>query len=199
LTQHVAEKSSRLAPWARSFTTALCCAWGYSFAYSFFRCIQDRSGLLVCMAAVLPLAAVWAALERKRWGRLVLIGQSLLAQALFAIMLSTLACSHPAWIDPTERHFLGYVRHTLHLFGETRATTMGILLLSAASSVWFCMPWVRREFESRKKPFLTPGQRLIAVTVVSVWCVTMVASPTRPESRSPDMPLKAARRLTLRY
>jgi hypothetical protein len=180
-------------------TTLLCCGWGLSFACSFFRCALDGSGPLVCVAAALPLAAVWASLERKRWGRLVLIGQSLLAQALFALILSILAFSNHVQMEPAERHFFGYLNYALHLFGETKETTLVVLLLSAATTVWFFLPWVQAEFELSKKPFLTPGQRVIAATVVSVWCLTMIATPTRPESRSPNIPLKTPRRLTLRY
>ncbi len=184
---------------ARGLTTLLCCGWGYSFAYSFFRCIQDRSGPLVCAAAALPLAAVWASLERKRWGRLVLISQSLLAQALFALILSIVSFTNRVRVMPSERNIIGYFVHALRLFGERPEITLAVLILAVATSIWFCMPWVRAEYDQRKKPLLTPGQRVIAITVVSLWCVTMVATPTLPESRSPHTPLKTPRRLTLRY
>lgn len=191
--------SPRVATCARGVTTLLCCGWGYSFAYSFFRCILDGSGPLACLAAVLPLVGVWASLERKRWGRLILIGQSLLALVMFMMIMYMLAFSHQVSVDPAQRHFLGYLNYSLHLFGETPQTTLAVLLLSAATAIWFGIPLVRAEYEQCKKPFLTPGQRVIAAAMISLWGITMIATPTRSENRSPDMPLKTPRRLTLRY
>ena len=129
----------------------------------------------------------------------MLIGQSLLAHGLFAMMLMFLAFTNEVWIAPAERHLLGYITYALRLFGETPETTLAVLLLSAVTTIWLCMPWVRDEYEKKKKPFLTPGQRVIAVSVVSVWGITMIATPTVAESRSPNIPLKTPRRLTLRY
>ena len=189
----------RLDSVSRALTTLLCCGWGYSFAYSFFRCVLDRSGLFVCLAAALPLAAVWAALERKRWGRLVLIGLSMLAQALFSLMVTLLIFSHHQRVFPTEQHLFSCVRYALHLYGETQESAIGVLILSAVTAGWFCMPHVRSEYLQRKKPYLTPGQRIIAVSVVSIWGLTMMATPTLPESRSPDLPFKTPRRLSTRY
>jgi hypothetical protein len=196
---HTPTEPRRAAHLARGFTTFLCCAWGYSFAYSFFRCVLDRCGLMVCLAAALPLVAVWASLERKRWGRLALIGLSLLAQALFGVILAILIFSHHVWIDPAERHFFGYVKYALRLFGETPETTLTLLLLSAATAIWLFMPWARAEYIQRKKRYLTPGQRVIAVSIVALWGLTMIATPTPPEIRFPDTPLKTPRRLSMRY
>ena len=64
---------------------------------------------------------------------------------------------------------------------------------------WFCSPWVHAEYEERKKLYLTPGQRFIAVSVLSLWGLTMMATPTLLESREGDVPLRTPRRLTLRY
>ena len=170
---------------ARVITTLLCCCWAYSFAYSFFRCVLDRSGALACFAAVLPLAAVWASLERIRWGRLVLIGLSLLAFGLFCSILFALIFSQSAIVPVTDRNFAGYILWALRLFGESPEITLGVLLLSAATGLWFSMPWVKNEFELRKRRMLTPAQRTIALSVVTVWILTMMATPTPPESRSP--------------
>jgi len=197
--QGIQDAVPRHAVFARGFTTALCCAWGFSFAYVFFGCIMDRSGPLVCLAAALPLLAVWGALDRKRWARIVLVAQSLLAYVLFALMFATLAFSHTLWLAPAEHHLTGYLQGALRLFGETPEATLGVLVLSALTAIWFCLPWTRREYENRKKPFLTPGQKVIAISVLSAWGLTMISTPAPAERRSPDVPLKTPRRLTLRY
>jgi len=184
---------------ARLLTTLLCCVWGYTFAYTFFQCVLDNASPLTMLAAALPLAAVWAALERKRWGRLVLIVLSLLAHGLFAMMLMSLAFSNQVPLAPSERHLFGYITHAVSLFGDTPGATLSILLLSGFTAVWLCLPWVRDEFEKQKHVDLTPGQRVIAASVVILWSVTMVATPTVLESRSPNLPLRTPRRLTLRY
>lgn len=188
-----------LATLGRALTTMLCCGWGFSFAYSFFRCVSDKSSMLVCAAAVLPLTAVWAALERKRWGRLVLQVLSLLAQALFGIMLVMLMVTDRVYVAPGDRHLWGYLLYTIRLFAETPSTTLAILLLSATTSIWFTMPWVRKDYEVGKKVVLTPGQRIIAASVVAFWGLTMSVTPTVLESRSTYIPLKAPRRLSMRY
>ena len=184
---------------SRGVTTLLCCGWGYSFAYSFFQCILENSSPMVLLAAALPLLAVWAALERKRWGRLALIGLSLLAPGLFALMLIALAYSNEVWIRPSDRHLFGYIDTALRLFSDSPSTTIGVLVLAAATAIWLCIPIVRDEYIKKKKPFLTPGQRVIAASIISIWGITMIATPTTVENRTPNIPLKAQRRLTLRY
>ena len=184
---------------SRGVTTLLCCGWGYSFAYSFFQCIVENSKPLVLLASALPLVAVWAALERKRWGRLALIGLSLLAHGLFALMLIVLAYSNEHWIPPSDQHLVGYFGTALRLFSDSPSTTIGILFLSAITATWLCIPTVRDEYIKKKKPFLTPAQRVIAATVISVWGITMIATPTIVESRTPNIPLKAPRRISLRF
>jgi hypothetical protein len=192
-------ESARAAALARGLTTLLCCGWGYSFAYSFFRCMLDGSGVIVCLAAALPLAAVWAALERKRWGRLSLIVLSILAQALFVVMLSILLYSNHVRPEPADHHLSGCLHDAIHLFSETPDTTVAVLVLSFVTFVWFCMPWVRTEYVHQKKNYLSPGQRVIALSVVTLWGLTMIASPTPPETNAPNTPLKTPRRLTMRY
>ena len=184
---------------SRGVTTLLCCGWGYSFAYSFFQCIIENSGPLVLLAAALPLVVVWAALERKRWGRLALIGLSLLAHAIFALMMVDLAYSNEVAIPLSDRHIFGYFDAALRLFSDTPTTTIGVLILSAFTAIWLCIPIVRDEYTKKKKPFLTPGQRIIAATVISIWGITMIATPTIVESNTPNIPLKATRRISLRF
>jgi hypothetical protein len=191
--------SSRLESFTRVITTLLCCSWGYSFAYAFFRCVLDKSPLLVCLAAALPLLAVWASLERKRWGRLVVLGLSLLAQTMFLTILGLLMFSHEAPGISGDKSLFDCLRFGLYEFGESPDAALTVLLLSAASAIWFCTPWARAEYETRKQPYLSPGQRAIAFTVVSLWTITMINSPTVLERRAPNLPFRTPRRLTMRY
>jgi len=189
---------SRIETFTRVITTLLCCCWGYSFAYAFFRCVLDGSPLIVCFAAALPLLAVWASLERKRWGRLVVIGLSLIALLMFGCILSILAFSHVV-LEFATGSLLDCLRFGLIEFGESPDTALAVLLISLISTVWLYTPWVRAEYETRKQSYLTPGQRAIAFTVVSLWTVTMLNSPTLPERGASNLPFRTPRRLTLRY
>lgn len=184
---------------ARSFTTLLCCVWGYSFAFSFFRCLLYRPNLCVGMAAALPLAAVWGTLERKRWGRITLLSLSFLALALFIWMLGTLVFAQRAGIPSGDRNLAGCFDYALRLYAETPGTTIATLLLSLLTAFWFFLPFVRSEFDQGKKVVLTSGQRLIAACLVVFWCLTMLATPSSEETRSNVVPLKTTRRLTTRY
>lgn len=197
--QGITGASLRSLSLTRATTTLLCCVWAYTFAYSFFQSVLERSSPLVMLAATLPIAAVWAALERKRWGRLVLMAQSVLAHLLFGIMVVFLACSRERVAGPVDHNLFGYINYALQLFGETPETTLSILLLAALTAVWLSMPCVRDDFESQKKAFLSPGQQIIAAAVIGMWGLTMATSPTVQETRMPNLPFKTPRRVTMRY
>ena len=184
---------------ARAFTTMLCCVWGYSFAYSLFRCLLYRPNVCVGLAATLPLAVVWGTLERKRWGRIALLCLSFLALSLFVWMLGTLFFAGRSLIAPAERNLSGYLSYAVNLFAETPLITIATLILSGITALWFLLPAGRSEFNQGKKVVLTSGQRLIAGLIVILWCLGMMLTPAAVEKKSQPTPIKASRRLTTRY
>ncbi|HLJ57896.1 MAG TPA: hypothetical protein VKT77_22855 [Chthonomonadaceae bacterium] len=183
----------------RVMTSLLCCIWGFTFGATFFECILDACGPLALFAAILPLVSIWAALERKRWARMVLMTLSALAIALFAIMAVWIACSDQGLPGAADRDLQGFLLYALNHFSVTPGSALWILVLSATTLIWLCLPWVREEFASMKDPSLTPGHLLIAGWIVVFWGATMIATPAQDERSGPQGLLRAGRRLTLRY
>ena len=58
----------------RLSTTLLALAWGITSAYILFYSLLISHNIRPCLAALVPLVITWATLERKRWGRLALLG-----------------------------------------------------------------------------------------------------------------------------
>jgi hypothetical protein len=158
---------------ALNMTTLLTCGWGLVAFHIFFEGILVRHTPVAALAALLPLIAVWATLERKRWGRLALLGMSMVSPAVFVILFALA----PLWL---HAHSLASglqlgLRLTVLPYGSP--TTAGlVLLLSAASGIWLRRRAVIAEFDRGKRAALANAQRHIAAFLVVVWGA-MLAMP----------------------
>jgi len=158
-------------------TTLLASGWGLLSAQLLFTTHLSPLGFntkfLFSFAALLPLIAVWATIERKRWGRLALVGLSTTAIVLFVVAIAVYAGSHSQ--DPSLPGWLPREVQKLPFFDSPFATG-ALMLLAAANSYWLRRPHVVAEFEQNKRPALAFAQRLIAASLVVCWCLTMIAS-----------------------
>ena len=191
--------AERRAITTRMVTTFLCCGWGYSFSYSFFRSLLVRPNLLVGMAAALPLGIVWAALERKRWGRLALLSLSVLAITLFFLMFFALLSSEHAAGQAGRLAVATCFMRTLELFTEAPTMSFVILCLAGLTAAWLLMPQVRFEFEKGKSKVVSMAQSVIALTLIAVWGVSMILNPPVLAVYHRSGIVKTGRSLTMRF
>jgi hypothetical protein len=164
---------------ARRWTTVLACAWGLVSAFVFFNSLLVTHESRSCFASAIVLAIVWATLDRKRWGRLALLGMSKTILVLFAVFAAFSTVSVGA--------------ATLAVSVLRGASTLPYLAvcLAIASRLWLGRPAVAVEFERGKRPALTGSQSVIALTLVVFWALSFVDLPAtrlaaRPGARLPS-------------
>lgn len=169
---------------ARRWTTLLAGGWGFAFSYSFFRCLFSAECPRYCTIALIPLIAVWATLERKRWGRLALLGLSRTMLGLFVVSIGLMLADSSFLPSVTSLHVADIIPQALGFYTNYPRATLMILLLAVASSLWFCLPVVKAEFEQGKQSFLSTGQRAIAFSLVLLWGLTVLFAPPVSTAKS---------------
>ncbi len=162
---------------ASILTTLLVSCWGLSFAYLLLHSLLITHDIALCLAAAVPMLIVWAALERKRWGRLALMGVCLTTLGLFISFVALFALYGDSWLVATERNFANYSYIALSVVSQSSLTAAILLALSAATVYWLKRPAVVHEFEKGKRSGLAAGQRAIAVALVGTWGATAFCSP----------------------
>jgi hypothetical protein len=167
----------------RLLTTLLACCWGFSSAYILFHSLLVTHDARPCFAALVPLVVVWATLERKRWGRLALLGLSAVALGLFIASIGFIAAIGTSW-EPTQRTLMNYARIALRLYADDPSTALTMLLLAATTGLWLRRPVIIAEFERGKRATLAAAQRAIAMALVSCWGIILVFPPLTPLNRN---------------
>lgn len=142
------------------------------------------------MALLTLLVVAWSALERKRWGRLALLG---IAGIKFIDISMALVClltlghlgfdvhMHGVWCP-----LLVYSSH----YGERSVaiairTLLGCGLLTVVTVLWLLHPDVRTEFNNRKQFRTSRTQFAIALFLVMVWaCGQLLAGITHSVEES---------------
>jgi hypothetical protein len=169
---------SRMSP----VTTLLASGWGLISAYILFTSLLNHASSLkvkcfTLMAALFPLIAVWATIERKRWGRLALLGM-----CASALCLCFGALSYYLWLSSQGSGLTSGVPESLsHLpFFDSPYTLGALVVLAVANSIWLRSPRAIAEFEQNKRPALAVAQRVIATLLVGCWSVIMIASTHLP-------------------
>jgi hypothetical protein len=165
---------------ARLLTTVIAGCWGLSSAYLLFNSLLVTHDTRPCLAALVPLIVVWATLERKRWGRLALLGLSATALGLFAAGLGYVASLGDHWLRPTDRNLAGYVRMALPLFADNPTAAYATLILAVTTGLWLRRPVVIAEFERGKRATLALAQRGIALSLVGCWALALIFTPFAP-------------------
>jgi hypothetical protein len=165
-------------------TTFLASGWGLVSAYILFTTLFSQATvqtkLFSALAALFPLIAVWATIERKRWGRLALLGLSATAIGLFVAATGYYAAISTQMPGVTDRIMDDLKKLP---FYDSPATVGVLIMFAVANGLWLRRPTVVAEFEHNKRPTLAIAQRVIATSLVGCWGVIMVASTNLPNSR----------------
>ncbi len=168
-------------PNAHPLTTLLAVGWGLLASYQLLMALLITHSVRFLLVTPLVLVMVWATLERKRWGRLALLGISVTALAGYAVGAEV---AHAVGAEEGQA--------ALALVSDSNPVAVLSLLLAACTAIWMCMPAVVREFEQGKRPVLRAGQRGIAVALVAVWGLTlMLPAPAMSRQRHKGYPIQS--------
>jgi hypothetical protein len=175
----------------RLLTTLLASGWGLASAYTLFHSLLVAPDARLCFAALVPLIVVWATLERKRWGRLALLGLSATALGMFVSLLGLVAATGHNTLLPAEQNLSNYFQIALRYFGDSQEIALTVLGLAMMSGVWMRKPLVVAEFERGKRSTLAVAQKAIAMSLVAFWGVTVLLLPpsvdkTAAKKATPD-------------
>jgi len=141
------------------------------------------------LCSLLPLVAVWATIERKRWGRLALLGLSSASLGFFAAAIGNAIASNFAAIQSGKFGFNALLadvtRYIVTIgFKDQPQIAFAILILSAMTTFWMCLPNVRTEYERGKNAKIAIAQRAIAMTIVGCWGITFLLPTGMPAEQS---------------
>ena len=161
---------------AKQGTTFFAAGWGLLASYQLLHGLLVTHSLRFMVVGPMGLLMVWATLERKRWGRLALLGMSL------TVLVVCLAGAQLA--DAVGADGL----HVTHDFFAASPGGLGAMLLLAIWTVfWLHRSAVVAEFEQDKRAGLRTGQRVIAATLVGLWALMLIlpsiASPRNRQKR----------------
>lgn len=143
------------------WTNALASCWGLVASYQLVNSVLVTHVYHSCLVALVPLVTGWAIVERKRWGRLALLGISVTAVCLFLMLLG--------WSGGGGRSYLESTSLALPFHGGDIVAAILVLALAALSAFWLRRPQVVAEFERGKRHTLAMGQRAIAASLVACW------------------------------
>ena len=175
-------KTERSAhPFAALWTNILAGLWGMVAAYILFDSLLITHKSRYAFAAIFPLISAWATLERKRWGRLALMGLSLTTVGVFALMAGVYAYVHHPWQE--EARTLGSGATSLIVaYGIGTAAAIGLLTLAGVTGFWLCLPHVAAVFNQNKRATLITAQRGIATVLVICWGAAIALAPLMDEN-----------------
>ena len=144
-------------------TTLFAAGWGLLASYQLLNGLLVTHSLRFMVVGPMALLMVWATLERKRWGRLALLGMSL------TVLVVCLAGARLADV-------IGAVGlHTTLAFFAASPGGLGAMLMLAAWTVfWMGRSAIVAEFEQGKRSGLRTGQRAIAATLVGLWALMLI-------------------------
>ena len=168
------------SPFAVRCTTLLACLWGSAAAYILCHSLIVTHNKRYTVAALVSLITVWATLERKRWGRMALIGVSVTTIGIFGFFVSAFS-AFPGSSQPSQvRTLHKAVAQVAAYYGISLPVVFGFLLLAVVSSLWLCRAEVVTEFEQHKRPVLVSGQRVIATALIACWGAAIALNPMLP-------------------
>lgn len=160
---------SRQHEWLADGTTVIAMSWVTLTFYGFMHLASVSSIRLgIWTAAFITILVAWSVIERKRWGRLALLG---IASCILADAACAVYCLLSVSLTPRETPVLITVERSYigsPFFG------LLILLLCALTILWLLRRSVRDEFERRKRAATRRYQVGIALTLVGICGIGMV-------------------------
>ena len=167
-------------PFAALCTNILAVLWSIVAAYVLFDSLLITHKHRYAVAAIFPLISAWATLERKRWGRLALMGLSVATVVVFALLSGVFARFYHPWQE--EAQTLGSGATSLILaYGIGTAAAVGLLTLAAVTGCWLCLPHVAAVFNQNKRATLVKAQRGIAIVLAGCWAAAIALAPLMNE------------------
>jgi hypothetical protein len=169
----------------RMATTLIACSWGLASAYLLFYSLLIESSTRNFLLGLVPLVAVWASLERKRWGRLALLGLSSATLGVFAADFGLVISKNFTDIMSSKAKVSKMLADGMEFFDFQPQILLALLVLAAMTAYWMCRPVVRDEYETGKKATLAIAQKAIAITVVGCWGMVFLmptGMPTPPKN-----------------
>jgi hypothetical protein len=171
---------------SRSLTTLLAGGWGLSSAYILFHSILISHDSRPAIVSFIPLVIVWATLERKRWGRLALVGLSATSLGLFVSGVGYLVAFGNYNFTPSEKDLAHYSQLILRMYSGAPTVTYLTLVLALTTNLWMRLPSVVAEFERGKRATLAKAQHAIAFSLVSSWAaLVLIMTPSLKAMRAP--------------
>ena len=165
-------------------TTLLASGWGVLAVYALIHALVIQHSVFIAFAYFFPLLAVWAVLERKRWGRLSLLGMCLLTPVILLVLLLYLDADH-LHLKPDALVHFGMLQSCGGMLPG-----VSLVMISMAGTYWFSHPHAIAEFERNKRPSLARAQHSIALTLASIWALMVlggaVAAGQRAAKRSEE-------------
>jgi hypothetical protein len=155
------QRDSRIPP--HPGTTLFAVGWGLLASYQLLHGLFVTHSVRFMVVGPMALLMVWATLERKRWGRLALLGMSL--TVLFVCLVGAQLA------DATGAAGL---HATLDFFASSPGGLGAMLLLSVWTVFWMRRSVIVAEFEHGKHTGLVMGQRAIALTLVGLWGLMLI-------------------------
>ena len=172
-----------ISPRIRQLTKSLIIVWALISAYAFVNAVvgslSGNFDLRTLLATIVPLAAVWAAFDRKRWGRMTLIFVSYVAWLGYIVTLVYTGATGRNWMLDYDAKSVLYTALEVMWNGSAFAGFVG-LSLAAVSLHWLQRNDVSRDFNEGKKMTLSPGQRIIAIALTFCWLYAMLFLPMLP-------------------
>jgi hypothetical protein len=146
------------------------------------------------IALLTLLVVAWSALERKRWGRLALLGiAAIKCIDIATALICLLALGHLGLDVHMHGVWCPLLVHSSHYGDMSEAvairTLLGCGMLTVVTLLWLLHPDVKSEFNSRKQFRTSRTQLAIAIFLVMVWaCGQLLAGVTHSveESLSPS-------------
>ena len=161
---------------AAPLTNAIACLWGAAAAYLLWHSLIITHNARFSAAASASLAAVWATLERKRWGRLAMMGLSITTVGAFAFLMGAFGAFGKESL-PQVQMLGSALRSLARMYGFSVPAVIGLVALAAATGLWMLHPAVSAEFNHNKKLSLAGAQRGIAVGLVCCWAAAIAQMP----------------------
>ena len=173
----MASSSSSASSWTRLATTLFACGWGISSSCLFFRALIVRQDAVLSLAALVSLVIVWAALERKRWGRQALLGLCAIALVMFIASLLPNIARIARDVGLPTPNLAFRIQAALECYTQSTINEFAVGLLSIATGIWLIYKPVVAEFEQGKRIHLAPAQRTIALVLVAIWALALLLMP----------------------
>ncbi len=175
---------------APAVTTFVTIGWGIVSAFTMFRALFFEHSIALALAYIIVLLVVWAALGRKRWGRLALLGMSVAVPLTFAVCLAYFAYILGHGVDPFISTSSSARWITSFCCGPTPA--VGLIVVSLLAGLWLQHPAAAAEYNQGKHRNLASSQRGIAAFFVGLWLILVYSGSLGAK------PLPQPRRLAAR-